>query len=300
MLVRVQNTAGSHAEKVLIDWLRTWKGSSDPKGVATVNCSLFHGDRLYPFDAVVWTPTSCVVIEAEELTERMDGELQVPVNGPWRIGDRIINFEGGDKRTPLDRSRDHTFALQNWLAERGLGQRVIHGVVLVVPQPGSNIQVRQMWTDPSFQVLLGDDPRRMRDHFVSLLSRGRPQWSANDVAWAFRGLGILPYLPAPQDLLNEGFLGPVDITLWHGGPQQAQAEAYADEQARLEREAATSVRGLRVPEPWYSPWRLYPRRPGEFDFGRGVLRVMLALGMVVAVLWIAWMIIAGILQYGPG
>ncbi|MGW2661259.1 nuclease-related domain-containing protein [Nocardia tengchongensis] len=292
MLVRVQNAAGTHAEKVLIDWLRTWKGSTDPQGVATVNCSLFHGDKLHPFDAVVWTPTSCVVIEAEALAERMDGELQVPVNGPWRIGDRIVAFEGGDKRSPLDKSRDHTFALQTWLAERGLGQRVIHGIVLVVPPPGSNLKVTQLWNDPSFQVLLGDE-RRLRDHFTGLLSRGRPQWSANDVAWAFRGLGILPYLPAPQDLLNEGFLGPVDPTLWHGGPQQAQAEAFAEEQARQELERAASGRGFVMPSPWFSPWKLYPRRGDRIEVTRGFMRLMLTLGFVIAALWVVWFILAG-------
>ncbi|WP_040807807.1 nuclease-related domain-containing protein [Nocardia concava] len=291
MLVRVQNAAGTHAEKVLIDWMRTWKGTTDPKGVATVNCSLFHGDRLHPFDAVVWTPNSCVVIEAEALSEKLDGELEVPVNGPWRVGDRIIGFEGGDKRTPLDKSRDHTFALQNWLAERGLGQRVIHGIVLVVPPPGSNLRVKQLWSDPSFQVLLGDE-RALRDHFTSLLSRGRPQWSANDVAFAFRGLGILPYLPSPQDLLNEGFLGPIDVTLWHGGPQQAQAEAYAEEQARLEREAAMAGHGLHIPEPWFSPRKLYPRTGDRIEVGRGFMRVMLTLGFIIALVWGVWFVVA--------
>ncbi|MRH88285.1 NERD domain-containing protein [Nocardia sp. SYP-A9097] len=298
MLVRVQNPAATHAEKVLIDWLRTWKGSGDPKGVATVNCSLFHGDRLYPFDAVIWTPTSCVVIEAESLVERMEGELEVPLNGPWRVGDKLINFEGNDKRTPLDKSRDHTFALQNWLAERGLGQRVVHGAVLVVPSPDSNLRVTQLWSDPSFEVLVGSDPRRLHEYFTNLSSRGRPQWSANDVAWGFRGLGILPYLPAPQDLLNEGFLGPVDITLWHGGPQQAQAEAYAEEQAQLEADAAAAGSAFRVPTPWFAPTKLYPREHGDIDFGRGFMRIMLTLGMIVAVLWVLWVIIAGVVAYG--
>lgn len=299
MLVRVQNPAQTHAEKTLIDWLRTWKGGNDPHGVATVNCSLFHGDKLYPFDAVIWTPSSCVVIEAEALVEKLDGELEVPLNGPWRVGDKLINFEGGDKRTPLDKSRDHTFALQNWLAERGLGQRVVHGVVLVVPPPGSGLQVQQLWTDPSFQVLVGDDPARLHEYFTSLSSRGRPQWSANDVAWGFRGLGILPYLPAPQDLINEGFLGPVDITLWHGGPQQAQAEAYAEEQAQLEADANLSAHRFRVPTPWYAPSQLYPRETGDIDMGRGVMRFVLMLGMLVAILWIIWFIVAAAAQYGP-
>ncbi|MGV9414065.1 NERD domain-containing protein [Nocardia sp. NPDC003693] len=298
MLVRVQNPPQTHAEKTLIDWLRTWKGGNDPHGVATVNCSLFHGDRLYPFDAVIWTPTSCVVIEAEALVEKLDGELEVPLNGPWRVAEKLITFEGGDKRTPLDKSRDHTFALQNWFAERGLGQRVVNGAVLVVPPPGSGVRVQQLWSDPSFQVLVGDDPATLHEYFTALSSRGRPQWSANDVAWAFRGLGILPYLPAPQDLINEGFLGPVDITLWHGGPQQAQAEAYAEEQARLEREVDEGHR-FTVPSPWFSPSKLYPREAGELSAGRGVMRFLLLLGMIIAVLWFVYFILAAAVQYGP-
>ncbi|QLY34525.1 NERD domain-containing protein [Nocardia huaxiensis] len=299
MLVRVQNPAGTHAEKVLIDWLRTWKGSADPHGVATVNCSVFHGDKLHSFDAVVWTPTSCVVVEAEALVERLDGELEVPLNGPWRVGDKLISFEGGDRRTPLDKSREHTYAMQDWLAHRGLGQRVVHGVVLVVPPPNSRIQVRQMWSDPSFEVCLGDDPRRLREYFDTLSSRGRPQWSANDVAFAFRGMNLLPYLPAPGDLLNEGFLGPVDITLWHGGPQQAQAEAWAEEQARLEEEAALAARPMHFNTPWFAPSKLYPREHGDVSFGRGFMRVMLTIGMLIAALWVIWFVIAAAIQYGP-
>ncbi|MGY2063127.1 NERD domain-containing protein, partial [Nocardia gipuzkoensis] len=143
MLVRVQNAAGTLAERVLIDWLRTWKGPGDPHGVATVNCSLFHAERLHQFDAVVWMPGSCVIMETEALVERVSGELEVPLNGPWRVGSQVVTLEGADRRTPLDESREHTFALQSWLAERGLGQRVVHGVVLVVPPHGSNLRIRQ-------------------------------------------------------------------------------------------------------------------------------------------------------------
>ncbi|RDI55792.1 nuclease-like protein [Nocardia mexicana] len=295
MLVRVQNAAGTLAERALIDWLRTWKGQGDPHGVATVNCSLFHNDRLHQFDAVVWTPTSCVVIEAEALVEKASGEMEVPLNGPWRVGNQVMTLEGGDRRAPLDKSRDHTYALQSWLAERSLGQRVVHGVVLVVPPHGADLKIRQLWSDPSFEVVLGDDPRRLADYLNTLASQGRAQWTVNDVAMTFRGLGILPYLPAPQDLEHEGFGGPVDITLWYGGPQQAQAEAYLEEKAAAE-QAYSGPLAIRTP--WYSPWKLYPREVGRLDMGRAALRIVLAIGMLVAAAWVLWFVLALLLTYG--
>ncbi|QIS19735.1 NERD domain-containing protein [Nocardia terpenica] len=298
MLVRVQNAAGTLAERALIDWLRTWKGPGDPHGVAIVNCSLFYADRLHQFDAVVWTPTSCVVIEAEALVERVDGELEVPLNGPWRVGSQVVTLEGGsDRHTPLDKSRDHTYALQSWLAERGLGQRVVHGVVLVVPPQGSHLQIRQLWSDPGFQVLLGADPRPLAEYLNTLASQGRAQWTANDVALSFRGLGALPYLPAPQDLVREGFGGSVDTTLWYGGPQQAQAEAFMEEQARMEQSASGP---LALQAPWYSPWELYPKQSDGIDLGRAFMRIALALGMLIAFGWTLWFVLAVILTYGPG
>ncbi|BDU06469.1 NERD domain-containing protein [Nocardia cyriacigeorgica] len=296
MLVRVQNSAGTNAERALLDWLRTWKDPGSPHGVATINCSLFHQDTLHQFDAVIWTPTSCVVIEAEALMARQEGVLQIPLNGAWTVSGEPAVWENTDRRTPLERSREHTFALQNWLAARGLGQRAVHGVALIVPMRGARIQIEQAWSDPSFDAILGDDPERLRHYFDTLAQAENHLWTANDVAIAFRGLGILPYLPAPQELLNEGFLGPIDITLWHGGPAQAQAEAYAEELAQAEREAAKSKV---LQAPWYSPWKLYPPERGDVDFGRAFMRTTLAVGMVIAFAWVLWMVITAVLTYGP-
>ncbi|WP_024804677.1 nuclease-related domain-containing protein [Nocardia sp. BMG51109] len=296
MLVRVQNAAGTLAERALIDWLRTWKNPGDPHGVATVNCSLFHNDRLHQFDAVIWTPTSCVVVEAEALAAKASGELEVPLSGPWRVGNQAVALEGGDRRTPVDKSHEHTYALQSWLSERGLGQRVVHGAVLVVPPHGSDLRIRQLWNDPSFEVVLGDDPRRFADYLKTLASQGRAQWTTTDIAMTFRGLGILPYLPAPQDLEREGFGGPVDITLWYGGPQQAQAETYLEEKAQAEQEYAGP---LPITMPWYSPWKLYPKEAERVDMGRALLRIALAMGMVIAVAWVIWFVFQ-LLTYSPG
>ncbi len=294
MLVRVQSSAGTQAERVLIDWLRTWKGPGDPHGVAMVNCSLFFDNRLHQFDAIVWTPTGCVIIEAEALVERVSGELEVPLDGPWRVGSQLVTLEGG-RSNPLDASREHTYALQAWLAERGLGQRVVQGLVLVVPPQGSNVRLRQLWSDPGLQVAIGD--RHLAEYLHALASLGRAQWTANDVAMAFRGLNLLPYLPSPQDLVAEGFGGTVDTTLWRGGPQQAQAEAFREEMADSE---AAAARPTSMAMPWYSPWQLYPNEPGEMDLRQSVMRVLLAVGMLVAVAWVLWFVITAAIQFGPG
>lgn len=295
MLVRVQSSAGTQAERVLIDWLRTWKGPGDPHGVAMVNCGLFFDNRLHQFDAIVWTPTGCVIIEAEALAERVSGDLEVPLDGPWRVGNQMVTLEGG-RRNPLDASRDHTYALQAWLAERGLGQRVVQGLVLVVPPQGSNVRLRQLWSDPGLQVVIGD--QNLAEYLHALASMGRAQWTANDVAMAFRWLNLLPYLPAPQDLVAEGFGGTVDTTLWRGGPQQAQAEAFREEMA--DSDEAAAARPASMAMPWYSPWQLYPDEPGEMDLRQSVMRVLLAVGMLVAVAWVLWFVITAAIQFGPG
>lgn len=287
MLVRVQNPAGTDAERALIDWLRTWKDPGSPHGVATINCSLFHRDRLHQFDAVVWTPTSCVVIEADVPDIDEDGVLDIPLNGSWTLGGSPVVF-GRDKRTPLERSREHTHALQDWLSARGLGQRAVHGVSLIIPPRGTTVEIHQAWRDPSFDAILGSDPARLRHYFDTLAQSEKHLWTANDVAVAFRGLGLLPYLPAPQELLNEGFIGPIDIGLWHGGPNQAQAEAYAEELAQLERDARPRL----VRAPWFSPWKLYPGESGDIDMGRAWMRTTLAIAMVIVVVWAAWFVLA--------
>lgn len=292
MLVRVQNPAGTDAERALIDWLRTWKDPGSPHGVATINCSLFHQDRLHQFDAVVWTPTSCVVIEADVPDTEQGGMLDIPLNGSWTIDGSPVTV-GRDKRNPLERSREHTHALQDWLSGRGLGQRAVHGVALIIPPRGTAIEIRQAWSDPSFDAILGNDPERLRHYFETLAQSEKHLWTANDVAVAFRGLGLLPYLPAPQELLNEGFIGPIDIGLWHGGPNQAQAEAYADELAQLERDARPRL----VRAPWYSPWKLYPGETGDIDMGRAWMRSVLAVGMVIVAVWMVWFVLALVSTY---
>ncbi|GAA5049239.1 nuclease-related domain-containing protein [Nocardia callitridis] len=298
MLVRVQNAAGTDAERALIEWLRTWTEPGSPHGVATINCGLFHENKPHQFDAVVWTPTSCVIIESETLSAAKDGVLEIPLNGPWMLEGDPAPIVSKDQRTPLDKSRDHTFALQSWLAARGLGQRAVHGLAVVVPPNGTSLKIDQAWSDPSFDVVLGDDPGRLEHYFQVLASQEKQLWTVNDVAIAFRGLGLLAFLPSPQELLDEGFIGPVDVTLWHGGPTQAQAEQYDEElkQAELARHRPYHA----VTSPWYSPWRLYPRESGNIDFGRAFMRISLAVGMVIAVVWILWFVVTAIVTYGPG
>lgn len=136
MLVQVQNSTDSVAERALLDRLSGWDGAGSPQGIATVNCGLAHQGVAHRFDAVVWTPTSCVVIDVAGLRSTHGGTLQVPLTGEWTLNGVRAELESTDDRSVLDRSRDHTFALQTWLAARGLGQRAVHGVALIVPLQG--------------------------------------------------------------------------------------------------------------------------------------------------------------------
>ena len=115
---------------------------------------------------------------------------------------------------PLDQSRANTFALQRWFADNGLGQRAVRGVVLLMPAQPTSLELNPRWTDPSFAVLLGDTDAHVRDYFTVMTPDARESWTANDIATAFRAVGLTAQLPAPAELLAEGFLGPVDPSLW--------------------------------------------------------------------------------------
>ncbi|MBF6348073.1 MULTISPECIES: NERD domain-containing protein [Nocardia] len=296
MLVQVQDGTDSFAERSLIDWLSGWGTVDSPHGVAILNCDLRYDNEIHHFDAVVWTPTSCVVIDVAGLRSDQGGTLHVPLTGRSTLNGVRADLEAADDRSLLERSREHTFAMQNWLAARGLGQRMVHGVALIVPFHPVPVQIDQKVHDPSFDVIVGNDPERLRHYFGVLAQRESHRWTANDVAAAFRGLGILAYLPAPQLLIDEGFLGPIDVTRWHGSPAQAEAEKYAEDLAEMERLAGTR----RFRAPWYSPWLLYPRETGDIDFGRAVMRALYALGIFVAVAWVLWFVITAFVTYGPG
>lgn len=304
MLVRIQNKAGTAAEKVLVDWLRTWNGPGGPNGVATVNVTVFSRGATHRFDALVLTPAGCVVLEVESLADGHSGELTIPVNGPWRLHDHQLTLFGDDDLTPLERSREHTFAIQNWLADHNLGQRVVRGVVLLMPSGGAQLQIRQDWSDPSFTVLLGDNETRLRGYFKALATQpevATPStlradvWTVNDVAVTFRALGLTAHLPSPQELLNEGFIGPVDMALWRDRTPTG-TELLAPAAAEYDQRSPGPLSPEQVP---FSPWALYPKVHGDPNLGRAVLRITLALGMLVAFAWVVWFTISVVVAYGP-
>lgn len=292
MLVRVANAATSHAEETLLSWLRQCNGPAHPRGVATVAASLYYGNRLHQFDAIIWMPSNCVVIQTQELPENLRGALDVPRTGAWRVGGQVIAL--GEPQ-PLERCYDDTHAMQSWLAERGLGQRVVHGVVLVMPPARDRLQVRQLWSDADCAVLPGQRPDELVGYLLGQAGSGRAEWTANDLAIAFRGLALLPYLPAPQELSAEGFGGPVNAKLWRGGPQQALAEAF--QQTQLIAAQEDPATGARWTEPWYSPWQLYPPHSEHAHPSHTLLRITLALGIFVAGAWALWFAVSILLTY---
>lgn len=283
MLVRVHYKSGTNAEQVLLDRLRRWRGKGAPAGIATVNCSLFSQGRLQHLNAVIWTPGGCIVAETAALTGHQEGTLTVPLNGPWTIGGEPATFAGISGRSPLDQSRAHTSALQTWLADQGLGQRAVHGTVLVIPFDNAKIAISQLWSDPAFAVTVSDNDGALRALVASISTPANEGWTANDIAIVFRAMGLARQLPSPQELLHEGFLGPIDPLLWQDSGEQPAAGAAATEPQRQPRLAGV------LTQQWvYSPWRIYPKVPGEQDWGRATLRITLAIGMLLSLAWITW------------
>jgi hypothetical protein len=301
MLVRMADTAATGPVRTLADWMSRWTGPGAAQGVVLFNVDLAGPNTTQPLEAVVWTPVCCVVIEVEQLAEFLNGELQIPLNGPWTVEGRPVRFAGFDERTPLDQSRDSTFALQNWFAGNGLGQRSVRGVVLLLPPGESDLRLSLRWTDPSFAVLLGDTDSRLRDYFTFMPSDARETWTANDVANAFHALDLVDQLPGPDELLAEGFLGPVDPLLWpnhdtrhHSRPDPAP-DMGADQPAAAGPYPAAGGPPARLP---YNPWVLYPKVPGETHAGRAAMRIVLAAGMLVGFVWLVWFFVSALVYLG--
>lgn len=281
MLVRIANADQTAAAQPIVEWMSGWTGAHDPRGLALFNVDVHAEGGTRRLDAVVWTPACCVVMEIEQLTDKLGGELVIPLNGPWTVDGEPVNLSGPDARTPLDQSRDRTYALQNWLADNRLGQHSVRGLVVLTPAAGSSLQLIAQWHDPSFAVVLGDRESRLRDYFASLDAKPTESWTANDLADAFRALGCAELLPPAKDLLAQGFGGAVDPARWGGGVAPGQFEVYDPFLPDPQPEG-------RFP---YSPWTLYPKEPGRSDPGRTALRLTLAVGMVVAAGWVVWLLV---------
>lgn len=288
MLVRVHYKSGTNPERLLAERLRRWRNKSAPDGIATINCSLFSRGRLYHLDTVIWTPGGCIVVEAEGFAHHQVGSLEIPFNGQWMIAGQPAHFLRHDENTPLDHSREHTSALQTWLADQRLGQRVVRGAVVLVPFDGAKIVLHQLWSDPSFAVLLADNDEALRGYVDAVGQSELEGWTANDIAIAFRGMGLLNQLPSPQELLNEGFLGPVDPKLWQGGPLEVAPAPVPVTAAGPAAGPASMPVAAGITQWVYSPWRIYPRVPDDPHFGRAVLRTVLASGMLLSLVWVMW------------
>lgn len=285
ILVRVIDAASTAAEQTVVDWLSAWRGPRSPHGMALVGASPAGYDEPQRFDIVVLTPTCCVVVDVVAPVDRWGGDLIVPRNGPWTVDDVPVGFDRADNRTPLDHSQDHTFSMQHWLADNGFGQRSVHGLVLLMPGPDDHPHVIQQWNDPGLTVLLGHSAAALRDYFAALAPSPSGAWTVNDVAGIFHALGASDRLPSGTELLAEGFLGPVDPTRWPTGPAAEPTRAIEPPDMYDDPRALDDRPRPRLP---YSPWVIYPKAPGESHPGRAVARLTLALGMLIAFVWLVW------------
>lgn len=299
MLVRTTGAGGTRGEQALAGWLSEWTGAGAPRGVALTDVTVRVRGTAHRIDAVIWTPTTCSVVDVEHLADPLSGGLSVPLFGPWTVSGRPVRFAGGDDRTPLDQSRDHTFAMQSWLADNGIGQHTVHGLVLVIPAEGSQLRLRPAWSEPGFAVVLGDGDAELREHLAKRDSGPRTQsWTANDIASAFHALGLATGLPSPEELRAEGFGGPIDPSLW-ASTESPVSEAPTDQipqggwSGALYDDPFAPVANQPVRLP-YSPWALYPKVPGDPSLLRALARITLATGMLIVTAWTIWFVITAL------
>lgn len=287
MLVRIVNDSATPGRRHLVEWMSRWVRPNDPNGVALFNPSLSVDDAegTARFDAVVFTPTFCTVIEVEQLTEALDGELTIPLNGAWTVDGEPVRLSGTDERTPLDQSRDRTYALQNWLADNELGQHSIRGLVLLMPSDHVRLRVTQQWNDPAFAVVLGDHEAAVRNYFATPTPKPTESLTVDDIADIFTALGYNDLLPTSAELAAQGFIGSVSSP--GNGEAAAQvAPTGVVDYDPFSTDSETDRRFLR-----YSPWALYPHTPGERRLGQAVARITLTAGLIVGAAWIVWFVI---------
>lgn len=201
MLVKVRDSDPSRlssTERIVVDWLMTWRGSRALSGLASI------GPR--GTDMIVWTPKTCVLVLIRGLTERMVGTLNCGQDQPWTIDGSAATLEAGEKdRTPLDDLVDRADDVEQKLrAIPNLADTNITGVVLVVPQLGSRLKLAKGELPQGTDVLLGDGPSSLRN-YINRTTSGSPDiWDAGRVEQAVAALGIRPAVTA-SELMSEGF-----------------------------------------------------------------------------------------------
>lgn len=210
MLVCVQpgaDSAGqglSGAEARFAELLRSWTGPYAIPGVAMLNTNVAsERGGVRQVDAVIWSPHGCVVVEVKGFTRRQDGQLWVPLNGPWQMGGAPAALHNSGTTNPLEQMKTNLYAVKNTLNTAGVDAGFLSGLVVVVPFTGAQINIAYRRLGKGTKVVVGAQ-NPLRRYFHELGERPKV-WSVDDVGAAFAALDLLTYLPTRAELLADGF-----------------------------------------------------------------------------------------------
>lgn len=204
MLVKVRNDDPSRlssTERTVVNWLKSWTGAHALPGIAVVQA---HGA-----DVVVWTPKTCVVMVVKGFAERVNGALTVAADAPWTIDGRIAPLDEVQSGTePMEQVCARTDEIEQLLRGAPGRERVgVMGIVLVIPQLGTRVQLEKGVLPDGIDVVVGDGPSSLRSYITRITADEPDSWDAAQVGQALGALGFAA-AATYSDLTSEGFPAP--------------------------------------------------------------------------------------------
>ncbi|SDM60235.1 hypothetical protein [Allokutzneria albata] len=201
MLVAVQHSEGARgdglagAEAKVAQWMRTWTGDFGLPGIAVFNAATPIGMA----DALVLSPYGCLVLEIDGFTRRQDGALRAPAEGAWEVDGQPAALHSTNL---IEEVRANVTAVRSALNAAGITTGAVPGLVVLLPTPGSEIELA---SEPSgdIQVVLAPHQKPLRRYFHTLC-KSEKVWDANTVAAAARALKLTEQVPGVLDLYQHG------------------------------------------------------------------------------------------------
>lgn len=288
MLVRVQPGAGqgvrglSSAENRVHDLLASWAAGTEfhIPGLTLLNVYLPDKGTTRQVDGLVFLPSRLAVVEVKGFTSPQSGQLVIPPNGAWRVGDEpaaIHTLAGAP--TPGEQVRAGVFAAKDAFAEisgsAGGGNGHVRGLVVLVTSGRLTLPTGNERAGRGIDVALGtqNSLRRVMHRY-----RRQPQvWTADGVLAACREVGLAELAPSRDELHAEGFPEHVPE------PEPAEARDTAPPAPPPPRPGPTTTARPSSPAPRSSPRTPAPPLATRLSRPRRRVPWMLILGLVLFV-----------------